>query len=331
MIDVKDLVKYYGTEQAVAGISFNITPGEIVGFLGPNGAGKTTTLRILTGYLAATSGKINILNYDIEKNPIEIKKRIGYLPESNPLYYEMNVMEYLMFIAELRGIEKNIIKSRLSDIIYVCGIKDVLNKNISNLSKGYKQRVGISQAMIHNPDILIMDEPTSGLDPNQIIEIRDLIKNLRKEKTIILSTHILSEVQATCDRVIIINKGKIVADGKTGEINKFVTGNEELTVKLKGGIENTAEIFLDIHGISELNVKSISHALTEIKIISKQGIDLREKVFNRAVERKLVILEQTRTILSLEDVFRMLTQDDVTHSGKEKVSKKAEKNNDSEI
>ena len=179
--------------------------------------------------------------------------------------------------------------------------------------------------MIHNPDILIMDEPTSGLDPNQIIEIRDLIKNLRKEKTIILSTHILSEVQATCDRVIIINKGKIVADGKTSEINKFVTGNEELTVKLKGGIENTAEIFSDIHGISELNVKNISHALTELKITSKHGVDLREKVFNRAVEKKLIILEQTRTILSLEDVFRMLTQDEVPHS-----AKKTEINNESE-
>ncbi|MDD5686855.1 MAG: ATP-binding cassette domain-containing protein [Elusimicrobia bacterium] len=309
MIEVKDLVKYYGTEQALSGISFSISRGEVVGFLGPNGAGKTTTLRILTGYLTPTSGQVNIFDYTLEKNPIEIKKRIGYLPESNPLYYEMNVLDYLTFIAQLRGIEKNNIKKRLSEVVQICGVKDVLKKNISDLSKGYKQRVGIAQAMIHNPDILIMDEPTSGLDPNQIIEIRDLIRRLGKEKTVILSTHVLSEVQATCDRVIIINKGKIAADGKTTEIDKFVAGNEELVVQFKGKIENVSGIFSDLPGVVELNIKNMTDMLTEIEIVSKQGDDLREKVFNRAVERRLVILEQTRTILSLEDVFRMLTQD----------------------
>lgn len=307
MIEVSGLVKYYGSERALSGIGFSIQRGEVVGFLGPNGAGKTTTLRILTGYLFPTAGTVNILGHSIGENAIEVKKRIGYLPESNPLYQDMNTLEYLEFIAEMRGIPRDKIKSRLCDISGACGLLHVLKKNISELSKGYRQRVGIAQAMMHDPEILIMDEPTSGLDPNQIVEIRDLIRELGKEKTVILSTHILSEVQATCDRVIIINRGEIAADGKTEEINRFVAGNEELILKLPPGTAGVNDIFSGIPGVMGVKTGNLPSGEIEVIIESRQGDDLRERVFRCAVLKNIVILEQARRVLSLEDVFRKLT------------------------
>src|SRR5436309_2153162 len=216
-IRVSNLTKYYGNSLAVDNISFEVNKGEILGFLGPNGAGKTTTMKIVTTYMPPTSGEVKIDGLDIEESSLEVRRKIGYLPELNPLYLDMNVIEYLDYVAALDGIPEDKIKKKRNEMISVCGLESVKNKDIGELSKGFKQRVGLAQAMISDPEIIILDEPTSGLDPNQIIEIRNLIKKLGKQKTVILSTHILSEVQATCNRVIIVNKGKIAADGSPEE------------------------------------------------------------------------------------------------------------------
>ncbi|MCE1166425.1 MAG: ATP-binding cassette domain-containing protein, partial [Bacteroidetes bacterium] len=223
-IKVENLSKFYGTQQAVKDISFEVKTGEIVGFLGPNGAGKSTTMKMITTYLTPNNGSILVNDVDAQDNPIEVRKKIGYLPEQNPLYQDMNVVDYLYYAAELQSVPKESIPDAVKKMIKVCGLEDVKHKDIGELSKGFKQRVGLAQAMIHNPDVLLLDEPTSGLDPNQIIEIRKLIRDLGKQKTLMLSTHILQEVQATCDRVIIINNGEIVADGTTDSLAKSFQG-----------------------------------------------------------------------------------------------------------
>ena len=219
-IKIENLTKYYGDYPAVKDISFEVKTGEIVGFLGPNGAGKTTTLKLITSYLTANNGKIYVEDIDIEEDSLGVRKKIGYLPEQNPLYPDMNVIDYLRYAAELQSVDKSRINDSIKKMVKDCGLEDVKHKDIGELSKGFKQRVGLAQAMIHNPSVLLLDEPTSGLDPNQIIEIRKLIRNLGKQKTLMLSTHILQEVQAVCDRVIIINNGEIVADGTPDSLQK---------------------------------------------------------------------------------------------------------------
>jgi ABC-2 type transport system ATP-binding protein len=232
-IAVRNLTKLYGTEKAVNDISFDVKTGEILGFLGPNGAGKTTTMKIITCYMPPTSGMIEVEGLDIAEHSFEVRKKIGYLPEMNPLYLDMNVVEYLEYSARLHGLKDAMLRSRLKEMIDVCGIADERHKDIGELSKGFRQRVGLAQAMIHDPEVLILDEPTSGLDPNQIVEIRNLIRQLGRAKTVVLSTHILSEVQATCDRVIIINEGTIVADGTLEQLQQDFRGSEKISLELK--------------------------------------------------------------------------------------------------
>ena len=229
-IKVENLSKYYGQQQAVKNISFEIKSGEVVGFLGPNGAGKSTTMKMITTYLTPNEGAINVDGIDTNEDALSVRKKIGYLPEQNPLYNDMNVIDYLNYAAELQSVQKDEIPEAVKKMVKLCGLEEVKHKDIGELSKGYKQRVGLAQAMIHNPDVLLLDEPTSGLDPNQIIEIRKLIKDLGKHKTLMLSTHILQEVQATCDRVIIINNGEIVADGTTDSLQRSFQG--QLAIKL---------------------------------------------------------------------------------------------------
>ena len=226
-IVISNLTKKYGVQRAVDDISFTVKTGEVLGFLGPNGAGKTTTMKAITSFLVPDAGEITVGSHSVSKSPEEVKKVIGYLPEHNPLYQEMTVIDYLKFVAELQGIDKSRIRERIQEMVEVCGLEGEKHKTINELSKGYRQRVGLAQALIHDPDVLILDEPTTGLDPNQIVEIRELIKNIGREKTVILSSHILAEVEATCDRIMIINKGKIVADGSYEELRKHAAGKRD--------------------------------------------------------------------------------------------------------
>ena len=305
MINVQNLVKHYGEVKAVDGISFTIRKGEVTGLLGPNGAGKTTTLRILTCYLQPTSGMVSIDDYLVDENPIDIKKRIGYLPESAPLYPDMMVYDFLQFIADIREIND---AERITDVAIQCGITEVMHKNINELSKGYKQRVGLAQAILHDPEILILDEPTNGLDPNQIIEIRDLIKELGREKTVILSTHILQEVEATCNRVIIIDKGAIVADDLTSEL-KSAKGKDIRINILAGGasFDQLQAALRTIPGINNLNHIHDEGNLCHIQVITGSDIDARPAIFNCIKDNGWVLYEMNREYRSLEHVFRELT------------------------
>lgn len=305
MIEVKDLSKYFGRTRAVDNISFNIGKGEIVAFLGPNGAGKTTTMRMLTGYLIPTKGKCLINGIDVTEEPIKTKLLIGYLPEDNPLYPDMKVYEYLEFIGEIRNTRN--LRNRVSEVADICGITDVLSKDIGTLSRGYRQRVGVAQAIIHNPDILILDEPTEGLDPNQVIELRNLIKELGREKTVMLSTHILSEAEATCERVLIINKGKIVADGNKSEIRTMAKGGETITLELIAK-QNPINDLKQIAEIKEINEIKIEDNLYQYEIISAN--DIREAIFDTAVNKGWKIRDLHRRATSLEDIFRELTKEE---------------------
>jgi ABC-2 type transport system ATP-binding protein len=305
MINVQNLVKHYGEVKAVDGISFTIRKGEVTGLLGPNGAGKTTTLRILTCYLQPTSGMVSIDDYLVDENPIDIKKRIGYLPESAPLYPDMMVYDFLQFIADIREIND---AERITDVAIQCGITEVMHKNINELSKGYKQRVGLAQAILHDPEILILDEPTNGLDPNQIIEIRDLIKELGREKTVILSTHILQEVEATCNRVIIIDNGVIVADDLTSEL-KSAKGKDIRINILAGGasFDQLKTSLCAIPGINNVNHIHDEGNLCHIQVITGSDIDARPAIFNCIKDNGWVLYEMNREYRSLEHVFRELT------------------------
>ncbi|RMG16493.1 MAG: ATP-binding cassette domain-containing protein [Bacteroidetes bacterium] len=304
-IQVQNLTKVYGPQTAVDNISFDVKTGEIIGFLGPNGAGKTTTMKILSCYMAPNSGTVKIGGYDIFEQPEEIKKRIGYLPESNPLYYEMPVLEYLAFVAELQGLSKADIPGRMKAIVRMCGLNREKHKKIGELSKGYKQRVGLAQALIHDPEILILDEPTTGLDPNQIVEIRHLIKEIGQEKTVILSTHILPEVEATCDRILIINRGKIVADGSPDALRRAGEGEEMLTVQISGpGMNEVFEALMKLEGISSVDPLEGEH---RYQLASKGGLATREAIFRLCVEKGWVLTEMTPIQTRLEDIFRQLT------------------------
>jgi ABC-2 type transport system ATP-binding protein len=295
MISVVDLTKYYGDVKAVDSISFEVGSGEIIGFLGPNGAGKTTTMQMLTGYLAPTSGSAIVSGFDVLKNAMEIKKLIGYLPENNPLYTDMYTYDFLVFFAQLKGFSSDKINKEISKVSDICAIRDILGRKIEQLSKGYKQRVGIAQAILGDPEILILDEPTVGLDPNQIVEIRELIKSLGKEKTVILSTHILQEVEQTCDRVIIINKGKIVKDAK---LNELVGETFEYVIE--------TEPKLDKKYISPFG-KILEEKGNCYTISSNR--DIRRNISEICLNNKILILELTKRRKMLEDIFRELTME----------------------
>ncbi|MGQ9843128.1 MAG: ATP-binding cassette domain-containing protein [Spirochaetota bacterium] len=305
MISVRDLVKHYNEFKAVDGISFTIRKGEITGLLGPNGAGKTTTLRIITGYLKPTSGMVSIDEFLVDLNPLEIKKRIGYLPESAPLYPDMLVYDFLQFMADIRQIYD---KEKIKDVAIQCGITDVMHKNINELSKGYKQRVGLAQAILHDPEILVLDEPTNGLDPNQIVEIRDLIKELGKEKTVILSTHILQEVEATCNRVIIIDKGAIVADDSTSDLKSAKGKDVRVNCVVSGTSFNAIQVALQkIDGVKSVQHIKDEEQLCHVQLITGANVDVRPHVFNCIKDNGWILYEMNREYRSLEHVFRELT------------------------
>ncbi len=309
MIEVNSLSKLYGDIAAIDNISFKIDKGEIIGFLGPNGAGKTTTMKILTCFMRPTTGDVKISGYDIYENPIEIKKLIGYLPESNPLYYDMKVSDYLFYIGKLKNLSSEQINSRMTDVIAKCGLEAVIDRKIGNLSKGYKQRVGIAQAIITDPPILILDEPTSGLDPNQIIEIRELIKKLGKEKTVILSTHILHEVEYTCNRIIIINKGKVVADGTKEELSKKNQDFWEFVLTVKATSLDKFENLKEIEGVQEIiKLSNIEENILSATINTIPENSIREKIFDFCVKNSFIIYEFKKIEYSLEDIFKNLTQ-----------------------
>ncbi|MBN1754929.1 ATP-binding cassette domain-containing protein [bacterium] len=310
MIKIQNLSKHYGTLKAVDDVSFEVKTGEILGLLGPNAAGKTTTMRVLTCYMPPTSGNIEVDNLNIRDNSMGIRRRIGYLPEDAPLYEDMNPLEYLGFIGEIRDIRGTEFRERMKKIIDTCGLKGVLKQEIGQLSKGYRQRVGLAQAMLHNPDILVLDEPTSGLDPNQIVEIRNLIKELGKEKTVVLSTHILPEVQATCDRAVIINKGKIVADGKLEELQSGFQGVEKVYLELKAPMEEALAGISRLNDVKLVTEQSISPAdqLWAYRIESTRGSDPREDLFRLAVDKNWTLLEMRKEQANLEEIFRELTR-----------------------
>lgn len=318
MIEVKNLTKRYGNYYAIKDLNFTVNDGEIVGFLGPNGAGKSTTMNILTGYLSSTEGSALIGGYDILEEPFEAKKRIGYLPEIPPIYMDMTVKEYLNFVYDLKKVEL----ARGPHIQEICSLvklNTVYNRLIKNLSKGYKQRVGIAQAMLGNPEVLILDEPTVGLDPSQIIEIRTLIKKLGKKHTVILSSHILSEVQAVCDRVIVINKGQMVADGTTEELTEMLSAEHKVTLRTTGEadkVEAAVKAIENVENITKTN--SFSDGSTEFMIESADGIDLRAQIGKTIIENGWYILVLKPLEMSLEDIFLELTKDKSKKGGKKK-------------
>jgi ABC-2 type transport system ATP-binding protein len=309
MIKVENLKKLYGDFVAVDDISFEIKKGEIVGLLGPNGAGKTSTMRILTCFLPATSGEVNVNGHDAFENPYLVKKSIGYLPESAPLYLEMKVEEYLEYVADIRDIPKSQRKKRIRDVAEKTGLSTRLRQEISHLSKGYRQRVGLAQALLHDPEVLILDEPTSGLDPNQIIEIRSLIKEIGKEKTIILSTHILSEAEATCDRVLIINKGRIVASGTSQELRSQHKDKALIRVKIEGEGKGLIKKLEEIEGVTHVLKfdRGVEKGYSMFEVETESNKDLRKEITQAVVTGGFDLVEVQREGKTLEDVFAQLT------------------------
>ena len=310
MIEVKDLVKRYGNKCAVDNVSFTIRRGEILGFLGPNGAGKSTTMNIITGYLSSTEGTVTIDGIDVLDDPVAAKKKIGFLPEQPPLYLDMTVKDYLNFICDLKGVKANR-KKHVSEICKVVKIDNVYNRIIKNLSKGYRQRVGIAQAMIGNPEVLILDEPTVGLDPHQIIEIRNLIKDLGKNHTVILSSHILPEVQAVCDRVIVINRGKLVADDTPDRLSKQLSSDHRLVLRIDGPENDTYNILSRISGVLKVEKLGEKEPGTRDYIVEAEtGLDIRRAIFTRLADRGYPILSMRSSEMTLEDIFLQLTYEE---------------------
>lgn len=303
-IKIDNLTKNYGPQKAVDNISFEVKTGEILGFLGPNGAGKTTTMKMITNYIAVDNGDITIGGDSVRSSGDSLRKHIGYLPEHNPLYLDMAVLDYLEFSAALQGVPAHQTPVRVKEMVKLCGLNAEKHKKIAELSKGFRQRVGLAQAMIHDPEILILDEPTTGLDPNQIVEIRKLIKQIGKQKTVILSTHILPEVEATCDRILIIDKGKIVADGTADNLRKQAQGQELLTTTIEDGDAETIEKALrnlpTVAAVEQLEA-------SRFEVQSKPEMSAKRDVFQLCVNNKWVITELTPTETKLEDIFRDLT------------------------
>lgn len=305
-IKVTNLTKKYGTQIAVNNISFEVKTGEVLGFLGPNGAGKSTTMKAITTYLDPDAGEVFIGSFSARQHADEVRRHIGYLPENNPLYTDMPVIDYLRFVAELQGVPTAMIAGRLLEMIRICGLEGEKHKRINELSKGYKQRVGLAQALIHNPDVLILDEPTTGLDPNQIAEIRDLIRRIGREKTVLLSSHILAEVEATCDRILIINKGQIVADGTASDLRRRSTGHEVIRVCIEDAPQN--DVFRALQSLETVAVVDFSRDKAGcLEVQSKPGMASRREIFALCAANNWVLTEMTPLETKLEDVFRELT------------------------
>ena len=314
MIHIENLKKSYGSTPAVRGISFDVGKGQVVGFLGPNGAGKSTTMKVLTGYLEATSGVVSVKGIDVARDPVEAKKHIGYLPENNPLYEEMMVEEYLDYVAHMRGLGKDKAPKAIAAAVERCGLGDKRGKDIGELSKGYRQRVGLAQAILHEPDILILDEPTTGLDPNQVVEIRNLIKELGAEKTVLMSTHILPEVVHTCSRALIIADGVLKADGPPSTLTSD-GNNIAVTVRARGATKDVIGVFRALAGVSDVVRADTTEKDAHAFVISSKGdVDPREALFDAVVKNDLVLLALERRTVSLEETFRKLTTSDATAS-----------------
>lgn len=299
---VKSLTKQYGQQKAVEDLSFEVGGGTIIGFLGPNGAGKSTTMKMVSCYLSPTSGTASVCGHDILENSLEVRKHIGYLPENNPLYLDMYVKEYLHFVAGIHDLDNK--KSRVENLIEQIGLNKEQHKLIGALSKGYRQRVGLAQAIIHDPDVLILDEPTSGLDMNQLVDIRNLIKKLGEEKTVVLSTHIMQEVQALCDRVIIINNGKLIADDPIEQLQNRIKGENRITLNL---LDNT----VDVSALRKINgINTIKKSDEGIIIRSDAVNDIRSQIFEKAVQEGWIIIEMKKEEVSVEHIFQQLTKED---------------------
>ncbi|MDZ7373143.1 MAG: ABC transporter ATP-binding protein [candidate division KSB1 bacterium] len=312
MIEVRHLSRSFGTVKAIEDVTFDVRKGEIVGFLGPNGAGKTTTMRILTGYIPATSGTARVAGFDVQEQSLEVRKRIGYMPENPPLYGDMTVESFLHFVAKIKGVEAKERKRRVEKVMEQVEIRDVRHRLIKTLSKGYKQRVGLAQALVHDPEVLILDEPTIGLDPKQIREVRTLIKNLAGEHTVILSTHILPEVSMTCERVIIINKGRIVAEDTPDNLTAKLAGSQRVVMEVEGPVDSVASALRSVPGVLSVNAERAdgdSRGLFTVE--TSVGKDLRRELARVIVEKGWGLYELRAVEMSLEDVFlHLVTQEE---------------------
>ena len=312
MIEVEHLTKSYGPTLAVSDVSFQVQKGEVLGFLGPNGAGKTTTMRVITGYLPPSEGTVRVAGYDIVEEPLEAKKRTGYLPELPPVYPDMTVTEYLAFVGRIKGVSRRELKTRLEEVAEKCAITDVGRRQIGKLSKGYRQRVGLAQALIHNPDVLILDEPTAGLDPKQIIETRQLIKGLAGQHTVVLSTHILPEASKTCQRVVVINAGKIVAVGTPDELTRRLQGYETVLVTAEGPAAEMQAALERVAGVNQVEPREAGDGRVTFEVHSEKGRDVRAQLARAVVEMQWKLLELKTGGLSLEDIFLKLTTKDLS-------------------
>lgn len=308
MLDVKGLKKSFGNVHAVKDLTFQVKKGEIFGFLGPNGAGKTTTMRMITSFMPSSEGSVKIDGLNVSENTMAIREKIGYLPESAPLYTDMKVSEYIEYVGKLRDLHGSKLEKAADNVYEICGLKKMLNRKIGNLSKGYRQRVGLAQALIHEPELLILDEPMSGLDPNQIVEIRELIKKIGKEKTVIYCSHILSEVSATCDNILIINNGELVAKGTPKELTAKTLQNNTYNITFKGEIEIVQKKYLEIEGVEEAKLIGESEGSSTLQITTNSGNDIGEALFKCAVENGITLSELKREEKNLENVFTKLTR-----------------------
>lgn len=338
MIEVLNLTKSYGLIKAVQDLNFTVNKGEILGFLGPNGAGKSTTMNMITGYLPSTSGTVKVNGYDVSVEPYEVKKRIGYLPEHPPLYTDLTVQEYLDFVSELKKVDRKKRKSQVSDIMELVKISDVRNRLINHLSKGYRQRVGLAQALIGNPEVLILDEPTVGLDPTQIIEVRKLIKALGKDHTIILSSHIMQEISAVCERVIIINKGKIVAIDTPENIAKSVESAAMYSVRIDGPEDKVIKALKEIVGVRNVKENGKVEGVTEYLVETDKDIDLRKPIFFEMAKHGYPILEIKTVSLNLEEAFLKIVSKDPSQiekdnreNGEESINSEENANNEESV
>lgn len=305
MIEVKDLTRYYGPKRAISNITFSVKKGEILGLLGPNAAGKTTTMRILTCYMPPSSGSATVGGYDIFEQSMEIRKITGYLPENPPLYPELVVSDYLRFVANLKGVEKSRIDKEIDSVVEKTSIGDVKNRVVGKLSKGYKQRVGLAQSLLNNPDVVIFDEPTVGLDPKQIIEIRELIKNLKGDHTVILSSHILPEVEQTCERVVIISEGEVVAEDTPENLTARMKGSERILFELEGKEKDIKEVFDKFKDIISIQMDTLTDQ--KVKVVLESNTDLRKEFAKSLIEKNIGLLEMHSDKLTLEDIFLRLT------------------------
>lgn len=311
MIEVKNLIKNYGELRAIDNISFTLDKGKILGFLGPNGAGKTTTMRIITGFISPSSGTVKVGGYDVSEHPMQVKKKIGYLPETPPLYNEMLVKEYLKYVAELKDVDTKKISYNVDKVISLCGLEEVKKRIIGNLSKGFRQRTGLAQALINDPEVLILDEPSSGLDPKQIIDIRNLIKSLSGERTVILSSHILPEIQMTCESVIILNKGKVVAVDHQANLSKYFSGNNSYEMTLSKLDDKIISFIKGFDGV--LNVQVAPNKKNSISIDTQADRDVRSQIVKMMVDNHYEILEFKNKDVTLEDVFLKLTTEEANN------------------